>query len=77
MCNTTSRQYCDIYINDTTNMIQGECIVNTTSFEKFPTYIQYPGEICDSNRAFFECGFGYRKCNVQRCYGRNLNENCE
>ena len=34
------------------------------------------GEVCDDRRAFYECGFGYRKCMADRCYGYLKGENC-
>jgi len=34
------------------------------------------GELCDERRALFECGFGYRKCMANRCYGYLQGENC-
>lgn len=54
----------------------GTCSTNTSQIEYYPTYVQFPGELCDPNRAFYECGFGYRKCLVSRCYGYLTGESC-
>lgn len=42
------------------------------------TYFKFMiiGELCDERRALFECGFGYRKCMANRCYGYLQGENC-
>lgn len=61
-CDTASRMFCDPVIDSTTNKYNASCSSNSSQFEYRPTYIQFPGELCDPNRAFFECGFGYRKC---------------
>eukprot|EP00347_Sterkiella_histriomuscorum_P012136 403369758 len=75
-CDTTNRYYCDPSVNATTNKYEGQCVKNSSQFEYYPTYIQFPGEICDERRAFYECGFGYRKCLARRCYGYLQGENC-
>ena len=68
--------FCDPLIDDKTNKINGTCSRNNSQFEYTPTYIQFPVELCDPNRAFFECGFGYRKCLAMRCYGFLAGEAC-
>ena len=75
-CDTTDRMFCDPFIDSTTVKYNGTCSRNTSQFEYFPTYIQFPGELCDPNRAFYECGFGYRKCLSRRCYGYLVGEAC-
>lgn len=63
-------------IDPKTNKMNGTCSKNTSQFEYMPTYVQFPGELCDQNRAFYECGFGYRKCLARRCYGFLAGEAC-
>jgi len=75
LCDSTNRYYCDPSV-DSSNMYTGKCVQNTLFFEYYPTYIQFPGELCDPNRAFYECGFGYKKCMAKRCYGYLAGENC-
>lgn len=51
-CDTTSREFCDPSIDSTTYRYTGSCATNTSTFEYFPTYIQYPGKVW---KPFFEC----------------------
>ena len=44
-CNTTLRQYCKPMIDLETEEYYGQCQTNTSRFEYFPTYIQFPGRI--------------------------------
>ena len=75
-CDTTNRMFCDPFIESRTNKYNGTCSKNSSQFEYTPTYIQFPGELCDPNRAFYECGFGYKKCLAKRCYGFLAGEAC-
>ncbi|CDW80572.1 UNKNOWN [Stylonychia lemnae] len=75
-CDSTNRYYCDPSIDQNTQKYTGQCTKNNSQFEYLPTYIQFPGELCDERRALFECGFGYRKCMAKRCYGYLQGENC-
>jgi hypothetical protein len=68
--------FCDPVVDEKTNKYNGTCSRNSSQFEYFPTYIQFPGELCDPNRAFYECGFGYKKCVAMRCYGFLAGESC-
>ena len=75
-CDTTRRYFCDPNIDSVSGKYNGTCSKNLTQFQYQPTYVQYPGELCDPNRAYYECGFGYRKCLAKRCYGFLVSEAC-
>jgi len=56
--------------------IYGECLTNTTTFVNEPTYIQFPGELCNEINALLSCGFAGRGCKANRCYGINKDFPC-
>lgn len=51
--------------------------LRTFNFQVRWKLVNHIGELCDENRAFYECGFGYRKCIAMRCVGNLIGESCQ
>jgi hypothetical protein len=43
LCASSDRYYCDPYVDTDTAKYAGQCRKNTSQFEYYPTYIQFPG----------------------------------